>query len=152
MEEYVNQVIETSQKLSRSGLKLEWTLIGSLLLAGLPERFAPMVMGIEHSGIDVTIDSIKTKLDFAADGSSQQSTSGSAFAGSSGNTGKFYRNEVDRRHQHPSPSSRGNENIKKNVLCYKCKSVVIVYPSVLHAVLIKEKAVTTPKVHLMWRF
>lgn len=106
------------------GIDLDW----EFAVSRIPERFAPMVMGIEHSGIDVTIDSIKTKLDFAADGSSQQSTSGSAFAGSSGNTGKFYRNEVDRRHQHPSPSSRGNENIKKMFCVTNAKASSLCIP------------------------
>lgn len=49
MEHYVNQVIDTSQKLDRSGFKLSQELIGSLMLAGLTERFEPMVIAIEHS-------------------------------------------------------------------------------------------------------
>ncbi|CAD7082831.1 unnamed protein product [Hermetia illucens] len=36
--------------------------VGSLLLEGLPEQFAPMIMPIELSGITITTDAIKTKL------------------------------------------------------------------------------------------
>lgn len=38
----------------------EW--IGTLLLAGLPDEYRPMIMGIENSGIPITADSIKTKI------------------------------------------------------------------------------------------
>jgi hypothetical protein len=38
----------------------EW--IGCILLAGLPEMYKPMIMGIESSGIKITADSIKTKI------------------------------------------------------------------------------------------
>lgn len=36
--------------------------VGTLLLAGLPNEYQPMVMGIESSGIAITADSIKTKI------------------------------------------------------------------------------------------
>lgn len=32
------------------------------MLAGLPEEFKPMIMGIENSGTAITADSMKTKL------------------------------------------------------------------------------------------
>lgn len=62
MTSYVTQIIDTAQKLSGTGFEIndQWT--GSLLLAGLPDRFSPMIMAIEHSGILITADSIKTKL------------------------------------------------------------------------------------------
>lgn len=48
MESYINQVVETSQKLKRAGFDIGEEWVGSLLLAGLPERFEPMIMAIEH--------------------------------------------------------------------------------------------------------
>lgn len=36
--------------------------IGSLLLAGLPDEHMPMIMAIEHSGMVIIADSIKSKL------------------------------------------------------------------------------------------
>lgn len=69
MQSYVNQVIEVSQKLQRSGFEITDEWIGSLLLAGLPEKFGPMMMAIEHSGIAITTDAIKSKLlDMFVDG------------------------------------------------------------------------------------
>lgn len=62
MEAYINQVAETFQKVRRTGFKIHEEWVGSLLLAGLPEKYAPMVMAVEHSGINITTDSIKTKL------------------------------------------------------------------------------------------
>ncbi|KAF7282370.1 hypothetical protein GWI33_002748 [Rhynchophorus ferrugineus] len=41
---------------------LTYTINGFLLLAGLPEKFSPMIMAIEHSGITISTDAIKTKL------------------------------------------------------------------------------------------
>lgn len=62
MTSYVTQIVETSQRLNGTGFKINDEWIGSLMLAGLPERFMPMIMAIEHSGIEITADSIKTKL------------------------------------------------------------------------------------------
>nr|CAI5858625.1 unnamed protein product [Callosobruchus analis] len=62
MEQYVNNVIETSQKLERCSLNLSQELIGSLMLAGLTDKYEPMVIATEHAGIDITADSIKSKL------------------------------------------------------------------------------------------
>jgi len=38
----------------------EW--IGALMLAGLPESYKPMILGLENSGLPITTNSIKTKL------------------------------------------------------------------------------------------
>nr|CAI5819445.1 unnamed protein product [Callosobruchus analis] len=38
MESYINQIVETSQKLRRTGFKIDEEWVGSLLLAGLPEN------------------------------------------------------------------------------------------------------------------
>lgn len=56
MAPYVNHVIETSQKLRGTGFKIDDEWVGSLLLAGLPEKYSPMIMAIEHSGIKITAD------------------------------------------------------------------------------------------------
>lgn len=60
MESYVNQVIETAQKLCRTSFKIDDEWIGSLLLVGLPKKISPMIMAIEHSEFDIETDSIKT--------------------------------------------------------------------------------------------
>lgn len=63
MNEYVNFVIDTAHKLNGSGLKIGDDWIGSLLLAGLSTpKYTPMIMAIEHSGIEISSDAIKTKL------------------------------------------------------------------------------------------
>ncbi|CAH1981400.1 unnamed protein product [Acanthoscelides obtectus] len=46
VETYTNQIVETSKKSRRAGLKIDEEWIGSLLLAGLPEKFAPMIMAV----------------------------------------------------------------------------------------------------------
>ena len=62
MTSYVNKLVETAQSLRDTGFNIDDEWIGSLLLAGLPEKFSPMIMAIKHSGIKITTDSIKTKL------------------------------------------------------------------------------------------
>lgn len=55
-------MIETAQRLNGTGFTITEEWIGSLLLAGLSERYSPMIMAIEHSGISITADFIKSKL------------------------------------------------------------------------------------------
>lgn len=62
MTSYVTQLVETAQKLKRTGFEINDEWIGSLLLAGLPEKFNPMIMAIEHSGMSISADAIKSKL------------------------------------------------------------------------------------------
>lgn len=62
MEEYVNTIISTTQKLNGIKFNVPDDWIGTLLLAGLPEHYSPMIMGIESSGKAITGDVIKTKL------------------------------------------------------------------------------------------
>ncbi|GBP89744.1 hypothetical protein EVAR_42865_1 [Eumeta japonica] len=44
-------MIGTAQKLKGTGFEIADEGIGSLLLAGLPDKFTPMIMAIEYSGI-----------------------------------------------------------------------------------------------------
>lgn len=46
MTNYVTQIVETSQRLSGTGFAINDVWVGSLLLAGLPEQFMPMIMAI----------------------------------------------------------------------------------------------------------
>ncbi|KMQ91985.1 gag-pol polyprotein [Lasius niger] len=62
IEEYVTQIITTAHQLNSVGLEVKDEWIGTLLLAGLPESYKPMIMGLESSGTPITGDSIKTKL------------------------------------------------------------------------------------------
>lgn len=123
MEQYVNQIIDTSQKLDRSGFKLSDEFVGSLMLAGLTDKFEPMVIAIEHAGIDVTADSIKSNLlDMHLGGFEGHGDAGGAFAskfdgkgsknGSSGSWGNNSRG-----------SSQPKTSKSSNVTCYKCKKV-----------------------------
>jgi hypothetical protein len=62
MEKYVNQVITTAHALNGIDFNISEEWIGTLLLAGLPEDYRPMIMALENSGIKISGDSIKTKL------------------------------------------------------------------------------------------
>ncbi len=61
-EDYVNKIMTTSQKVKKSGLNLDDEVIASLLLAGLPTKMDPLVMAVENSGKDLTVEGVKTLL------------------------------------------------------------------------------------------
>ncbi|GBP36996.1 Copia protein [Eumeta japonica] len=62
IEEYVNKIMTTAHKLRNIGFKVDDEWLGTLLFAGLPDVYKPMIMAIESSGVAITADSIKTKL------------------------------------------------------------------------------------------
>ncbi|KAL0860331.1 hypothetical protein ABMA27_009736 [Loxostege sticticalis] len=62
IEEYVNKIMTTAHKLRNIGFLVDDEWLGTLLLAGLPEMYQPMIMAIESSGVAITADSVKTKL------------------------------------------------------------------------------------------
>lgn len=62
MEDYVNRIISNAHKLRGAGMDINDEWIGTLLLAGLNERYEPMIMAIENSGVAISSDQIKIKL------------------------------------------------------------------------------------------
>ena len=62
VDDYVNEIVTTAHKLSGLGFPVSDEWVGTLLLAGLPEEYRPMIMGIESSGMAITADAIKTKI------------------------------------------------------------------------------------------
>lgn len=62
MEEFVNGVIATAHQLRGIGFQITDEWVGTLMLAGLPEEYRPMIMALENSGAAITADVIKTKL------------------------------------------------------------------------------------------
>lgn len=62
IEEYVNRIILTAHKLNELDFEVRDEWIGTLLLAGLPDEYKPMIMALENSGIPITGDAIKVKL------------------------------------------------------------------------------------------
>ena len=62
VEEYCDTIISTAHKLNEMNFKVGDEWIGTLLLAGLPDEYRPMIMGLESSGVQITGDSIKVKL------------------------------------------------------------------------------------------
>lgn len=48
VEEYVNIIIMTMHKLNGVGFKVPDEWVGTLLLAGLPDEYRSMIMGLEN--------------------------------------------------------------------------------------------------------
>ncbi|XP_045447465.1 uncharacterized protein LOC123655756 [Melitaea cinxia] len=112
---YITQIIETAQKLSGTGFIVNDEWIGCLLLAGLPEKYLPMIMAIEHSGIAITADVVKSKL---IDLAGNDTEGGSAFLS------KRQKNCQHSSHRNDSTFHHGGTNVKTekmNIKCYRCK-------------------------------
>lgn len=62
METYVNEILLYWQKTKVAGFKIEEQVIASLMLGGLPDEYRAMILGIENSGKDLTVDYVKTVL------------------------------------------------------------------------------------------
>lgn len=62
MEKYINEILLYWAKSKIAGFKIEEDVIASLLLGGLPDQYRAMILGIENSGKELTVDYIKTVL------------------------------------------------------------------------------------------
>lgn len=62
VEEYIDQIMTSAQKLGAIGMAVSDEWVGTILLAGLPEKYSPMIMAIESSGKEISGDFIKIKL------------------------------------------------------------------------------------------
>lgn len=62
VEEYVGRIVTTAHTLNNLNFKVPDEWISTLLLAGLPDDYRPMIMGLENSGSAITTDFVKTKL------------------------------------------------------------------------------------------
>lgn len=62
IEEYVSKIMNAAHKLRNIDFDVNDEWLGTLMLAGLPDRYKPMIMGLENSGVTISADLIKTKL------------------------------------------------------------------------------------------
>ncbi|KAG5871204.1 hypothetical protein JTB14_019300 [Gonioctena quinquepunctata] len=94
----------------------EW--IGTIMLAGLPGQYGPMIIGLENAGTKITADSIKIKLiqdisDFGKDSSEK-----SAAMYSHWNRGQS--KSVSATSSSDSSSSNNDTRRGRGLRCYKC--------------------------------
>lgn len=121
---YVTQLVETAQRLNGTGFTITDEWVGSLLLAGLSDRYTPMIMAIEHSGISITADVIKSKL-LDMEVTSDNDSAGTEAAFAARNKFKFD-NSKSKKYGGPSMSNRKTvtamtDSSTKIITCYKCK-------------------------------
>lgn len=62
MQAYINTIMEAVEKMAEIGQAPSKRQIGMKLLTGLPDEYIPLRLGIEASGIEITGDSVKAKL------------------------------------------------------------------------------------------
>ncbi|KAK5649657.1 hypothetical protein RI129_000686 [Pyrocoelia pectoralis] len=111
--EFFDLTTHPSQKLKKTDFKIDDNWVGSLLLAGLSEKFFPMIMAIEHSGIDITTDTIKTKLLDMREEDSSHGKAGNAFVA---------KPNLKSHNRNDSTSCKSDTKDKfANVQCFRCK-------------------------------
>ncbi|CAF4918329.1 unnamed protein product [Pieris macdunnoughi] len=118
MAQYVTQIVETGQRLRGTGFSITDEWIGALMLAGLTEKYAPMIMAIEHSGIEVSADIVKTKLVYMCADDYVGTTSGSESAFIA--KGRHRLKSGNTKSGHINRQSDTTQPIKI-IKCYKCK-------------------------------
>lgn len=62
IEKYINAILLYWNKTKVAGFKIEEQVIASLMLGGLPEDYRAMILGIENSGKELTVDYVKNVL------------------------------------------------------------------------------------------
>lgn len=62
MEDYVNRMVLLSTKVTSVGFKINDDVIASLMLAGLPSEYKPLILGVENSQKVLTVDYVKNLL------------------------------------------------------------------------------------------
>lgn len=118
MNSYVTQIVETGQKLAGTGFNISDEWIGSLLLAGLTEKYSPMIMAIEHSGMSITTDAIKSKL---LDMEPEEKETNNALA-----SFQQYQYKKSDKYMSKGNAKHGVQVSKSNVnqiTCYRCKQI-----------------------------
>lgn len=62
MERYINEILLYWNKSKIAGFKIDEDIIASLMLGGLPEEYQALILGIENSAKELTVDYVKTVL------------------------------------------------------------------------------------------
>lgn len=62
MNQYVTEALSIAQKLADTGNPIEDTLLATILLAGLPSEYKPMVMTLDSLNTKLTTDLVTSKL------------------------------------------------------------------------------------------
>ena len=111
-EEYVKRIISTAHKLNSLNFEVRDEWIGTLLLAGLPDDYRPMIMGLENSGTPITGDSIETKL--------LQDVEHNASGKGNENDSALFVNRNAGNNRKPRKTSDFNNQEPKGPRCFAC--------------------------------
>lgn len=120
VEEYVNSVISTGHKLRaiRVNITDEW--IGSFMLAGLPEKYSPMIMAIQSSGMVISCDSIKTQLLNEIKVSSSDESSKAFLSKKFKGQRKQQSSSNSSQSQNHRKPEKSTNSTNKNIKCFNC--------------------------------
>ena len=103
--EYVSEIMVTCNQLADVGFEVDDDWVSCLLLKGLPKKYAPMILGLESSGVKLTADKVKATI--------MQEVKVEAGSSSSEGEGAFY----SKQKQFKKPVE------KSGVKCFRCKKL-----------------------------
>lgn len=118
MTEYVGKITSAANKLNDVGFKIDDELVGAIMLAGLPDDFRPMILGLEGSGIKTNSSMVKSKL---LDGSHQKEVA-SAFLSKQkpGYSKKLLPKNADKGQPVGGGKPTDTKKNRKDIKCYYC--------------------------------
>lgn len=62
MKKYVQMMLSNWNEVKATGFKIDEEVIASIILGGLPAEYRPMILGIENSAAELTVDYVKKVL------------------------------------------------------------------------------------------
>lgn len=102
IQDYVNRYLTLRSKVNSAGFKIDEDVAGSIMLCGLPDDFRPMIMSVETSGKEITVDYVKNILLQEIDFNKEEQEKVLAVSGKKFNGNKTFNKK------------------KKPVKCYEC--------------------------------
>lgn len=119
-EEYIEQVTSLSQQLTNMGFIVSEEWVGTLLLLGLPDKYEPMVMGLQASGTPITGIAMRAKLLASVTVDSKPGS----FQNNNNNESAFvssrFKQNFYKRSNYSGKYNKNKMQNKKHMRCYKC--------------------------------
>ena len=111
-QEYISKIINGQKRLRNTGLVLPDELVASLLLAGFPDFFKPMIMALSNSTAKITTENVKIKI-------IEEATVAQSFESSQAH-GLYSRSSFQKFSQRRQTSNTRSKNQLKKVRCRLC--------------------------------
>lgn len=118
MEQYVDTIMTTANKMTHTGLEVTDQWLSIFLLAGLSDDYKPMILAMDSTGAKITADYVKTKLLQHSSIETPSNDTNALYSRNNSNRGK---NNSGGGYSNGNSSNGKNNNSKRNDMnCYGC--------------------------------